>query len=503
MVSRAAPSLFRVLAQQRRWSTWEVFVTHFDKAARALVKNAPSTTVRTPSVGRRTFDRWYSGDWYGQPRGTFTCRVLEDMFGFPVEELFRPAPAVLRPTESPLGRDQVRAAQAIEQSWATSRMSLTTASGFGWDTWELAGRRTFDGTSLAVRMHLLEPPDGGLLRLGLDDDPSLQGSLRPAGAGALIGVLPAHSGPELYVMDAGVARSHLLRAPGADALPIPDAYRLDDLTYGLIWAAANLDAALLADDWQLDAEEPLLTAYLDVPRTAPSRSLLPELTAIGSSWVGSSFCAQHIQRKLKSASGTPVFWTREQFGEEAAGWLLWKHKIQYVHALQERFATSAGPSLSRAFCIPEVAVIDSDQYELLLLLLAVACMEMHDIVVHVCDDASMSSLEGFVLIPGQSAIIANWVRAEGLWYADATSARAQLRSYADAVQYAAEQTIAKGDSARERLQALAAYFGVDWTWFTRRCRTLAAAGIDGLVRPRSRLMSNAELETTLRFVGSL
>ncbi|WP_025616837.1 hypothetical protein [Salinispora cortesiana] len=58
---------------------------------------------------------------------------------------------------------------------------------------------------------------------------------------------------------------------------------------------------------------------------------------------------------MHAATDQPVFWTREQYGEEATTWLLFRHKIDYLHATSERFTTPTVPA-ARVFCIPETAV---------------------------------------------------------------------------------------------------------------------------------------------------
>ncbi|QNE74440.1 transcriptional regulator, XRE family protein [Streptomyces finlayi] len=503
MTSRtAAPTLFRVLAQQRRWTTWEIFAIHFDKAAAAVVRAQPSRKPKPVTVARRTFDRWFTGTWRGLPRAD-TCYVLEHLFGFPAEDLFRPAPVVLRPAATPAGPEQIRAAQSIETRWATSRLSLTTAGGSGWDTWELDGRRVFDGTSLAVHLQAANSLDNGG-RLPVTEPDQLKEFLRPVRRGLVLGTRTADAGHQVFVLDALTARNQIRVGLGAEfTLVIPDAHQLDDLTYGIIWAIANIDDALLADDQLLHAEHGALNAYLELPRTAPSRSSIPGLTSVGAAWIGSYFCYRHITRHLADASDLPVFWTREQYGESSVGWLLWAHKQRYLREIEDRFATRPGREVTRAFCLPEAAVKDSEPYELILLFLSIALMEMHRVNVHVSDEPEMTAVDGFVLVPGQRAVIANWVRAEGIWQATTTNGHAAMRDYADAAGHAAHHSVAPGTTSPERLQALASYLGLDWVWTTRRCRELGERGIAGMIRPRSRLIALDELESTLRFVGDL
>lgn len=498
----AAPTLFRVLCQQRRWTTWEIFAIHFDKAAAAVGEAQPSRRPRPVTVARRTFDRWFTGTWCGLPRAD-TCYVLEHLFGFPAEDLFRPAPVVLRPTAAPTGPEQIRAAQSIETRWATSRLSLTTSGGSGWDTWELDGRRVFDGTSLAVQLQAADSLNGGV-RLPVSEPNQLKEFLRPVRRGLVLGTRTADAGHQVFVLDALTARSQLRVGLGArSALVIPEAHQLDDLTYGIIWAIANIDDALLADDQLLDAEHGALDAYLELPRTAPSRASIPGLTSVGAAWIGSYFCYRHITRHLADASDLPVFWTREQYGESSAGWLLWTHKHRYLREIESRFATQTGREVTRAFCLPEAAVKDSEPYELILLFLSIALMELHRVHVRVSNEPEMTAVDGFALVPSQRAVIANWVRAEGIWHATTTSSHAAMRDYAEAAGHAAHHSVAPGVTSPERLQALASYLGLDWAWLTRRCRVLGEQGIVGMIRPRSRLIALDELESTLRFVGSL
>ncbi|WP_371665886.1 transcriptional regulator, XRE family protein [Streptomyces sp. NBC_01241] len=430
--------------------------------------------------------------------------MLERLYGFPAEDLFRPAPVVLRPAAVPAGPEQIRAAQSIETRWATSRLSLTTAGGSGWDTWELDGQRVFDGTSMAIQLQAADSLDSGV-RLPVTDPDQLREFLRPVRRGLVLGTRTADTGHQVFVLDALTARNQLRVGLDAESvsLVVPAAQQLDDLTYGIIWAIANIDDALLADDQLLHAEHDALNTYLELPRTAPSRASIPGLTSVGAAWIGSYFCYRHITRHLADASDLPVFWTREQYGESSVGWLLWTHKHRYLREIENRFATQPGRGAARAFCLPEAVVKDSEPYELILLFLSIALMEMHRVNVHVSDVPEMTAVDGFVLVPGQRAVIANWVRAEGIWQAATTGSHAAMRDYAEAAAHAAHHSVAPGATSPERLQALASYLKLDWVWLTRRCRELGERGIAGMIRPRSRLIALDELESTLRFVGDL
>jgi len=305
----------------------------------------------------------------------------------------------------------------------------------------------------------------------------------------------------LYVLDAASARrAQAVASSRGNAIAIPRAYLLDDLTYAILWALAQLDDGLLADDQALDAESRNLDMYLALPRSAPNRLLL-ELTSAGSAWWGSAFCAHYIERELLGAGEIPVFWTREQCGAEAAPWLVFRHKIDYLRSTG-RFA-GGGQTTSRVFCIPEATVARTERHERILLLLAMALMERHGIRVRLVTDSAYADMHGVAFIPGQKAVVANWVRTgEALWAASTTSSRGDLRSYGTAFGDAEQIDILTSPDPQCRLEELARFLALDWTWVTTRCRALAEQGVAPLVRTRSRLLTSEGIDDALSFLGT-
>lgn len=496
------PTLFRVLLQERRWDNWVVFSGHFEKAARTLATEADAPRLANVTVARRTFDRWFSGDWRGRPWPD-TAQILEHLLGFPCADLFRPAPDVLRSSAVFHDRGGVQASTVISQRWPTSRLFLSATDEVA-DAWELMGNHVLDGTTAAVQFHPASR-HGGKVMVQASDVTSLQRFLRPSRRGLVVGVDDGDADDDLklYAVDSSNAR-RALSAAGApdDALVLPTAYELDDLTYGILWALANLDDGLLADDQVLDGERQVLSTYLSLPRSAPSRLAAPALTSVGGNWLGSTFCAQHIQRRLQGSNEPPVFWTREQTGEEAAAWLFFRHKHDYLRALSERYERTTTP-LSRTFCVPEAAVRASSRYERILLFLSIALMELHGIRVQVTVQPKYTSIDGFALVPGQRAVVANWVRTDALWAVDTVTQRSDLRGYSDVVRDAGAQGVVHGTGPETRLRTLAGYLDIDWSWLTRRCRELGECGSAGLIRPRSRLIGVDALDAALQFLGTL
>ena len=276
--------------------------------------------------------------------------------------------------------------------------------------------------------------------------------------------------------------------------PISSAAILDDLTVGIIWATTNTDVALLADDAQLMSSQARLAHHEGRRTSDVPLSEVPTLNAVASQWLGSRFCARHITRNLDRLSGQPFFWTREKRGEEAASWLLWRHKFDYLRRTSRWF-----PRMRRGFCISETDVAESPMYERVLLLLAAALMEAFGITVELSAEPEHAEFEGFVL--GEEAIVANWLGGSGLWYVDASappSRRSMFRAIAG--QVSAESLVGEA-TAEGRLRALAGYLNVPWPWFRKRCEELATVGVDDIAHPRSRLLSTQGLNTAIRYVA--
>ncbi|MFB9964151.1 hypothetical protein [Sinosporangium siamense] len=296
------------MVQERHWDNWVVFSGHFEDTARTLAKEAGAPRLANATVARRTFDRWYTGYWYGRPHND-AARVLERLLGFPWTELFSPAPDVFHARKTVHDRDGLQASLVIGERWSTSRLFLSADNNMA-DSWELMGRNVLDGTTSAV-LFLPVARHGEEVRLCPSDPSGLERFLRPARRGLLVGV-EEQDDLRLYVIDSANVRKNLAAFTTRDKrLTIPTAYELDDLTYGILWSLIQLDDGLLADDQTLDDEQQVLETYLQLPRSAPSRMALPMLTTVGASWLGSAFCAQHIQRRLDGASEIPLFWTRE------------------------------------------------------------------------------------------------------------------------------------------------------------------------------------------------
>jgi hypothetical protein len=306
----------------------------------------------------------------------------------------------------------------------------------------------------------------------------------------------------LYAADTRHVRSKLRHHDDTVRLPIPNAYVLDELTLGLIWAIANLDDSLLDDDAELYAAHSHLAELDKLNRSAAGRDLVAGLTPLSQAWLGSDFCARHITRNSAALSETPIFWTCEQRGEEVSGWLFFAHKFEYLKASTRGLDDSSTDKPTRAFCIPPEAVTTSGAPERMLLLLSAALMESFGIKIQVCTDEDYTQVEGFVS-DGRKAILANWVDSDSLWHVDVTNQRSALTGFDDAAQYALAHSVTAGASPQDRLKAFAGYLQLDWPTTIRRCAELGRYGLEGLMAPRSRLLSVAGAERACQFVGRL
>jgi hypothetical protein len=382
------------------------------------------------------------------------------------------------------------------QRWPDLRLSRPEPD-YGVDFTALfPASQAIEGAVLQLQLHDAEATDGRALA-------PLKNLLRweefscGTGRGLLVAACRSPEGPRFFAID---SREAVRRAARNDspAVAIPDAYELDDLTFALLWACASLDTGLQMDDQELTMAMGELAPYERLPSSAVSREAAAELGTTSQIWLGSNFCARHILRNLDDVPAPPVFWTREQSGGEACPWLLFEHKHAYLRGTRDRFGEGL---LSRMFCLPHSVVARSAPFERVLLLLTVALMEAMGIHVKICDDAAYSDLEGFVLGGQNKAIIANWVRSEGIWHVDTARRPSVLSDFREASGHASAHSVIEADTAAGRLQALAWYLDVDWAWIQRRCQSLARVGTAGLLRPRSRLISTVGVDTACSYLG--
>jgi transcriptional regulator with XRE-family HTH domain len=396
------------------------------------------------------------------------------------------------------------ACDALRERWPGIRLSRVL-SGYGAD-WIMdlpPGRLLDGGGQMALKIQpVMTAADGGAF-LPVGDLPLAQ--LKTPRHGMLLGAdeRDGDTAPRLLALDLRRVRLEISRAGDIpSAVNVPQACELDDLGYAILWAVAGLDDALLADDNELDERHRQLRAYEQMPESSVGRKAAAGLTSAARMWLGSSFCAGHVLRNLSEPAASPVFWTREQTGEEACTWLLFRHKLDYLTRISALYGRTGQP-LIRGFCIPEQVTQTLPRWERVLLWLAAALMESLGIRVKICADPGYAGTDGFVLVPGDRAVIATWIRAEGIWYAGQTTRAPDLRTFSEVAGYAAAHSVIEDATPAGRLRLLASYLSLDWNWLTRRCAGLGQVGCARLIQPHSRLLSTRGVDTALRFAGEL
>ncbi|MFD0441259.1 hypothetical protein [Streptomyces chartreusis] len=491
------PTLLDAILHKRGWRRHEVFVTQLASAgARAAKHYDNQRLARVRSVTRTTLGRWCAGTQ--EPRGD-AATVVEFWLGHTVKELLGPAPERELVLARSLHDASLAAAHRLDIRFDTSFLSVAAPVPGTGGVWHLDGLRILDGTSVSVQMYEASlQPDSVVI--GPEDLEHLRYFTRSTRRALLLGSLGAQGADDLYALDAAHARRQL--AMPVQRLPIPMPYRLDELTYALLWACLNLDDSLLADDGALQAELERLDFHLDQGRSAAARTAYSDLSQVGSLWLGSHACAAFVERHLKVGDVSPVMWSRAQFGEQAAAWLLFRERHSLLQFMRDR-SSGLESDPGCALCVPESAVHGSEPYERLLLLLMVALMESYGLTVWVCTQEDYAQLPEFHLTPDRRVIVADWLAPDAVWNVESVDARGASDAFAQAVHHARTGTIAEGATPVERIRAFAEYLGLgqDWPRLVERCRELGGYGTAGLLRARSRLIHTGEIDRVLRFLG--
>jgi hypothetical protein len=162
-------------------------------------------------------------------------------------------------------------AATVQQTCPGVRLSrLVPDYGVDW-TLLLPGGRALNGATAGLQVHKAHVRDGRVL-VHVSDPGRWREFTRGRGRGLLIGADTSKESTRLFAVDTREAR-HV----GDERYPvsIPAAYELDDLSYGILWATANLDDGLQADDQGIAACRTELAAYERLPASAVSREAAP------------------------------------------------------------------------------------------------------------------------------------------------------------------------------------------------------------------------------------
>jgi transcriptional regulator with XRE-family HTH domain len=83
------PTLLRALIAKRHWQNFRTFEAQFRRTARELAERERDPGLAKLTVSSRQWERWYSGNVKTEPYPD-ACRVLEHMFGRPIQRLLAP-----------------------------------------------------------------------------------------------------------------------------------------------------------------------------------------------------------------------------------------------------------------------------------------------------------------------------------------------------------------------------------------------------------------------------
>jgi transcriptional regulator with XRE-family HTH domain len=110
------PTLLRALIAERHWQNFRAFEAQFRRAARELAERERDPDLAKVTVSSRQWERWYSGNVKTEPYPD-ACRVLEHMFGYPVQQLLAIAETGSRqPDEDSAGNREYGLARSLPSS---------------------------------------------------------------------------------------------------------------------------------------------------------------------------------------------------------------------------------------------------------------------------------------------------------------------------------------------------------------------------------------------------
>lgn len=109
----------RELVGRRQW-TYQAFTMQFARAARIVADRDGEPRLARLTVSETTYRRWTAGALRTRP-GADVCRVLEELFQYPVADLFAPAPV---PRRAPLPADDAYRTSIRENIAVAARSAL-------------------------------------------------------------------------------------------------------------------------------------------------------------------------------------------------------------------------------------------------------------------------------------------------------------------------------------------------------------------------------------------
>jgi transcriptional regulator with XRE-family HTH domain len=113
------PTLLRELIGQRHWQRFQTFRAQFQRAAQELAHLEHDPDLAKLTVSSRQWERWYSGQVKTEPYPD-ACRVLEHMFGYPIQQLLAPGDTGIRQDQDQWVSHHDGYASQPAMSWASN-----------------------------------------------------------------------------------------------------------------------------------------------------------------------------------------------------------------------------------------------------------------------------------------------------------------------------------------------------------------------------------------------
>jgi hypothetical protein len=112
------PTLLRALITERHWQRFKTFEAQFRRAARELAERERDPDLAKLTVSSRQWERWYAGSVKTEPHPD-ACRVLEHMFGYPIQQLLAAGEIGQEPAKYSLNEPERGAAPFISRPFGT------------------------------------------------------------------------------------------------------------------------------------------------------------------------------------------------------------------------------------------------------------------------------------------------------------------------------------------------------------------------------------------------
>ncbi len=288
----AGPTLLSTLLRKRHWRVFRTFEVQFARAAREVAEREQEPAIANVTVSPRTFERWYHGQVKNMPRPD-ASRVLEHLFGLPVEQLLGPADAAR--SENPEGAGKESPASGQEGDRADFTMVVERyMSECGMSVRATAKAAGYSDHTLLSKVLNGHKPVTHYLAMKLDRALSANGEITAAAQPAIAQTAtPRSSGPPQPVP------SLTLTSAGAPGNSLSDSVELLRQEMNEVFSRGAITDSTV-DDWERTA-----IRYARATRDRPPTVLIADLgTDLGelNAMLGRQLPASSLRRLTRVAA---------------------------------------------------------------------------------------------------------------------------------------------------------------------------------------------------------